>query len=341
MTMKMKDTIPPVPLDALKKELSKDRFIRKTNKGGNKIYIINAENAPNTLREIGRLRELSFRNAGGGTGLECDLDEYDTGENAYQQLIVWDPDEEAILGGYRFFICDPSKCIKNGKVKLATSKLFNFSEDFVTNYVPHMIELGRSFVQPKYQSSSLRRKGLYALDNLWDGLGTLILDYPNKKYLFGKVTMYLHYHQMARDMILFFLNKHFPDSEGLVTPKDPLRMATDRAKLTAIFTGQNYFEDYKILSKEVRACGENIPPLINAYMNLSPSMRTFGTVLNKGFGDVEETGIMITVNDLYKAKVERHVLNYVPKALQKIRNMRRRDLKIKRLNMRFKFYKRK
>ena len=339
--MEMKDIIPPVPLDILKEELSDDRFIRKTNKGGNKIYIINAENAPNTLREIGRLRELSFRNAGGGTGLECDLDEYDTGENAYQQLIVWDPDEEAILGGYRFFICDPSKYIKNGKVKLATSKLFNFSEDFVSNYVPHMIELGRSFVQPKYQSTSLRRKGLYALDNLWDGLGTLILDYPNKKYLFGKVTMYLHYHQMARDMILFFLNKHFPDTEGLVTPKDPLKMATDRAKLTAIFTGQSYAEDYKILSKEVRACGENIPPLINAYMNLSPSMKTFGTVLNKGFGDVEETGIMITVNDLYKAKVERHVLNYVPKALQKIRNIRRRDLKIKKLNMRFKFYKRK
>jgi hypothetical protein len=125
-----------------------------------------------------------------------------------------------------------------------------------------------------------------------------------------------------------------------VVPKEPLKMATDRAKLTAIFTGQNYEQDYKILSKEVRACGENIPPLINAYMNLSPSMRTFGTVLNKGFGDVEETGIMITVNDLYKAKVERHVINYIPKQLQKIKNMRRRDLKLQRLTRRFRFNKR-
>lgn len=339
--MKMKEIIPPVPLEALKAELSEERFIRKTNKAGNKIYIINAENAPNTMREIGRLRELSFRNAGGGTGLECDLDAYDTGDNAYQQLIVWDPDEKAILGGYRFFICDASKCIKNGEVKLATSKLFHFSEEFIRNYVPHMIELGRSFVQPKYQSTAHRRKGLYALDNLWDGLGTLVLDYPNKKFLFGKVTMYLHYHQMARDMILFFLNKHFPDKEGLVTPKEPLKMVTDRAKLTAIFTGQDYEDDYKILSKEVRACGENIPPLINAYMNLSPSMKTFGTVLNKGFGDVEETGIMITVNDLYKAKVERHVLNYVPKQLQKIKNIRRRNLKVQKLIRRFHISKRK
>lgn len=339
--MTMKDLIPPVPLEALKEELSSERFIRKTNKAGNKIYIINSENAPNTIREIGRLRELTFRNAGGGTGLECDLDEYDTGENTYQQLIVWDPDEEAILGGYRFYICDPNKCIKNGEVRLATSKLFKFSEDFISHYVPHMIELGRSFVQPMYQSTSLRRKGLYALDNLWDGLGTLVLDYPSKKYLFGKVTMYLHYNQMARDMILFFLNKHFPDKEGLVTPKEPLKVATDRAKLTAVFTGQSYEEDYKILSREVRDCGENIPPLINAYMNLSPSMKTFGTVLNRGFGDVEETGIMITINDLYKAKVERHIENYVPKALQRIKNIRRRDLKIQKLTTRFKLYKRK
>ena len=331
----MKDIIPAVPKDVLLDELTPEKFIRKTNKAGNKIYIVNAENSPNLMREIGRLRELSFRNAGGGTGLECDLDEYDTGEDSYQQLIVWDPDEQAILGGYRFHICESNNCVRNGKIRLATSKLFDFSDPFIKNYLPHMIELGRSFVQPKYQSTALRRKGIYALDNLWDGLGTLVLDYPDKKFMFGKVTMYLHYHQMARDMILFFLNKHFPDSEGLVKPKEPLKMATDRAKLTAIFTGQDYGEDYKILSKEVRACGENIPPLINAYMNLSPSMKTFGTVLNRGFGDVEETGIMITLNDLYRDKVERHVMNYVPKQLLKIRSIRRRDLKIKRLLKRF------
>ncbi|MCP4314100.1 MAG: GNAT family N-acetyltransferase [Bacteroidetes bacterium] len=335
----MKDIIPPVPLEALKDELSQERFIRKTNKAGNKIYIINAGNAPNTMREIGRLRELSFRHAGGGTGLECDLDEYDTGEDSYQQLVVWDPEEQAILGGYRFILCDSNRCIKDGEIRLATSKLFNFSEQFLTEYVPQMIELGRSFVQPKYQSTQLRRKGIYALDNLWDGLGTLTLDYPEKKFMFGKVTMYLHYHQMARDMILFFLNKHFPDTEELVIPKESLKMATDRARLTAIFTGQDYSEDYKILSKEVRACGENIPPLINAYMNLSPSMRTFGTVLNRGFGDVEETGIMITLNDLYKAKIERHVMNYMPKQLMKIKSIRRRDLKLERLTRRFHFNK--
>ena len=337
--MKMKDIIPPVPLEIINSELTDDKFIRKTNKGGNKIYVITADDSPNVMKEIGRLRELSFRNAGGGTGLDCDMDDYDTGAFAYKQLIVWDPDEKAILGGYRFYICDEKNCMIDGKVNLATARLFNFSDIFIRDYLPHMIELGRSFVQPKYQSTSLRRKGIYALDNLWDGLGALVLDYPEKKYMFGKVTMYLHYHQMARDMILFFLNKHFPDREELVKPKEPLNMVTDRAKLTAIFTGRNYEEDYRILSKEVRSCGENIPPLINAYMNLSPSMKTFGTVLNRGFGDVEETGIMITINDLYKAKVERHVANYIPQQLQKIKSIRRRDYKINALIRRFNFNK--
>ncbi len=331
----MKRIIPPLPKKLLLDELTEDTFIRKTNKGGNLLYIVNHDNAPNLLREIGRLREVAFRTAGGGTGKECDLDDYDSGENAYQQLIVWDPGQQEILGGYRFLICNADSCVVNGEVKLATSRLFNFSEAFTKDYLPHMIELGRSFVQPMYQSTNLRRKGLYALDNLWDGLGTLVMDHPDIKYFFGKVTMYLHYHQEARDMILYFLNKHFPDKDKLVVPKEPLRVLMDPKKLEAIFTGSDYMEDYKILSKEVRSFGESIPPLINAYMSLSPSMRSFGTVMNHSFGEVEETGIMITVNDLYKSKVERHLSNYIPKHLRRIQNIKIRNTKLNDLFNRF------
>jgi len=333
----MKRIIPPLKKEILIAELTEDKFIRKTNKGGNLLYIVNHENSPNLLREIGRLREVAFRAAGGGTGKDCDLDDYDFGENAYQQLIVWDPEQQEILGGYRFLICTSNNCCKDGEVKLATAKLFNFSEEFKKEYLPHMIELGRSFVQPMYQSTNLRRKGLYALDNLWDGLGTLVMDYPEIKYFFGKVTMYLHYHQEARDMILFFLNKHFPDHDKLVVPKEPLRVLMDPEKLNKIFTGTEYMEDYKILSKEVRSCGETIPPLINAYMSLSPSMRSFGTVLNQSFGEVEETGIMITINDLYKTKVERHLSNYVPKHIRMIKSMSLRNTKLNDLFNRFRF----
>ena len=333
--MNMKRIIPALPKELLLSELTEDKFVRNTNKGGNLLYIVNHENSPNLLREIGRLREVAFRAAGGGTGKDCDLDDYDFGENGYQQLIVWDPDQNEILGGYRFLICNSDSCSENGEVKLATAKLFNFSEEFKKDYLPHMIELGRSFVQPMYQSTNLRRKGLYALDNLWDGLGTLVMDHPESKYFFGKVTMYLHYHQEARDMILFFLNKHFPDKDKLVVPKEPLRVVMKQDTLKAIFTGSDYGEDYKILSKKVRSLGETIPPLINAYMSLSPSMRSFGTVMNHSFGEVEETGIMITVTDLYKSKVERHLSNYVPRHLQRIQNINIRNTKLNDLFSRF------
>lgn len=338
--MNIKHVIPPVKKELLLAELTEETFVRKTNKGGNLLYIIDDKNSPNLLREIGRLREVAFRAAGGGTGKDCDLDEYDTGEKAYQQLIVWDPDQQEILGGYRFLICRAESCCINGDVQLATAKLFNFSDKFKQDYLPHMIELGRSFVQPMYQSTALRRKGLYALDNLWDGLGTLIMDNPEIKYLFGKVTMYLHYQQEARDMILFFLNKHFPDTDKMVVPKEPITFNMERKKLNTLFSGKDYKEDYKILSKEVRAKGENIPPLINAYMNLSPSMKSFGTVLNKGFGEVEETGIMITINDLYKEKVERHLSNYVPKHLRMIKSLRVQTIKLNAIYKRFRFNKR-
>ena len=308
----MEKIIPPLPRHKLEAELTNDKFVRKTNNAENLLFIVTQEDSPNVLREIGRLRELSFREAGGGTGKSLDLDEYDQGEDAYQQLIVWDPAESEILGGYRFHICNDNNCYNDGIIKLATAKLFHFSDKFKKEYLPHTIELGRSFVQPKYQSTNKMRKALFALDNLWDGLGTLVIDHPDKQYFFGKVTMYRNYNQRARNLILYFLEKHFPDNENLITPIKPLDTKMDKEEMESIFTGKDYMEDYKILTTSVRAFGENIPPLINSYMSLSPSLRTFGTVINPYFGNVEETAIMITINDLYKQKVERHINSYTP-----------------------------
>jgi len=308
----MENIIPPISREIIESELTNDKFIRKTNNAGNYLYVINHEDSPNVMQEIGRLRELTFRAAGGGTGLSVDIDDFDICHNPYQQLIVWDPAEKEILGGYRYHLCDDLTFNEHGDAELATTELFNFSQKFIDEYVPHMIELGRSFVQPKYQSTNNLSKSLYALDNLWDGLGSLIIDYPEKKYFFGKVTMYQNYNQRARNNLLYFLEKHFPDTENLVTPKFPLDTKMDREELAKIYTGSTFMEDYKILSQTVRAFGENIPPLINAYMNLSPSLKTFGTAMNPYFGDVEETAIMITINDLYHKKVERHVSSYVP-----------------------------
>lgn len=315
----MKAVIEPVDKKLIEKELTPERFLRKTNNGGNELYIINHHNSPNVMREVGRLRELTFRNAGGGTGKELDIDKFDTQEEPYEQLISWDPEAKEISGGYRFHVCDHESNADN----LATSKLFSFSDDFNKKYLPYMIELGRSFIQPKYQSASAGRKALFALDNLWDGLGALVIEHPQIKYYFGKVTMYPHYNTDARNMILYFLNSQFPDKDNMVSPRKPLELGINEDKMKSIFNGKTYKENYKILQKKVRKFDLNIPPLINAYMNLSPSMKFFGTAINQAFGDVEESGIMITINDIFPAKKERHIETYIKNRLLKAFKFRR------------------
>lgn len=308
----MINIIPPVDKALLEMELTEDKFIRKTNKGDNLLYIFTANDAPNLMREVGRLREETFRHAGGGSGYESDIDDFDTCKKPYKQLIVWDPESRQILGGYRFKICDEETTDYQGNVLLSTAELFHFSPDFCKDYLPHMIELGRSFVQPAYQSSNRQRKGLYALDNLWDGLGAIIVQNPEKKYFFGKVTMYTHYNVNARNQLLYFLQKHFTDHDGLVTPIDPMLTHMNKNEMLELFPGNDYMDDYKVLSKSVRKLGEIIPPLINSYMSLSPTMKVFGTTVNNHFGGVEETAIIITINDIYPEKVERHIITFDP-----------------------------
>ena len=306
----METIIPPVDKSLLEKELTKERLLRETNNGNSLIYIVNEVNSPNVVREIGRLREVTFRDAGGGTGNELDLDEYDFGDRAFEQMIVWDPREKEITGGYRFIKCKNLE-IEGTVVHSPTADLFRYSKKFIDKYLLYTIELGRSFVQPLYQPAFNLRRGMFALDNLWDGIGALAIDNPEIKYLFGKVTMYPDYDTLARDLILFFLHKYFPDNEKLIQPIDPLKITTSEKILNSIFTGCNYDEDYKILVQKVRKLGENVPPLVNAYMNLSSTMKTFGTALNDHFGNVEETGILVTFNDIYDVKRDRHISTYI------------------------------
>ena len=315
----MEDIIAPIDKEVLKSELTEDKRLRFTNKSNNEIYIITWKNAPNVLKEIGRLREIAFRAAGGGTGKSMDLDEYDLMEKPYQQLIVWNPEAEEILGGYRYLLGDEVEFDAEGKPVLATAHMFNFSEKFLKDYLPTTIELGRSFVTLEYQSTRAGSKGLFALDNLWDGLGALTVVMPQVKYFFGKMTMYPSYNRLGRDMILYFLKKHFNDKDQLITPMQPLQIETDPKVLEKIFCYDTFKEDYKVLNTEVRKLGYNIPPLVNAYMSLSPTMRMFGTAINDGFGDVEETGILIAVDEILEEKRVRHIESYLrehPEALQ-------------------------
>lgn len=306
----MQRVIDPIDIDLIKSELTPRRFLRHANKGGNDIYVIDGREDPNTMREIGRLREIAFRSAGGGTGKACDIDEYDMMEPPCMQLIVWDPENEQILGGYRFIRGRDIRLNPDGTPRIATSHMFSFSDTFMTDYLPKTLELGRSFVRLEYQSTRAGVKAIYVLDNLWDGLGALTVIYPEIEYLFGKVTMYPSYDEECRNMILYFLHKHFPDPDRLVTTINPLVTNTDVEAMQRLFPNDTFKDDYKVLNKAVRDHGYNIPPLVNAYMSLSPTMRMFGTAINDEFGDVEESGIFFAISDIFEEKKQRHISTY-------------------------------
>lgn len=308
MNRRIIDAVDPEVIEA---ELTDQFFLRDTNKAGNKIYVVDAASAPNVMREIGRLREIAFRLAGGGTGKDCDIDRYDTMTPPCRQLIVWDPESKLILGGYRYICGKDIRLDEDGRPRIATSHMFNFSERFIKDYLPYTIELGRSFVRPEYQSSRAGAKAIYALDNLWDGLGSLTVVHPDIKYLFGKVTMYPSYIERCRDMILYFLHKHFPDPDDLVRPIRPLNTCIDPQAMERLFTGDSFKADYRILNAEVRRYGVTIPPLVNAYMSLSPTMRMFGTAINDEFGDVEESGIFLVIDEIFEEKKQRHIESFI------------------------------
>ena len=307
--MKMEKIIQPIDRQILKGELTVQKFIRETNKGSNYLFVVSAQDSPNLMLEIGRLREETFRLAGGGTGKEVDIDEFDKGH--FKQLIVWDIGNEEIVGGYRFaFMKD---LLSGDKIDSPTNEIFEFSEKFIKDYLPFTIELGRSFVQPAYQPKRDSMKGIFSLDNLWDGLGSLMVDNPEMKFFFGKMTMYKDYNRQARNLILYFLEKYFGDKKNLVFPKagfelDKVEREIDL--LEDIFVANSYKEDKIILQKALAEVKENIPPLFNAYMELSPDMKIFGTADNPFFGGVEETGLMIRMDSVYPKKIERHVETY-------------------------------
>lgn len=300
----MKPTIPSVDRRLIKAELTEETFLRYTNFGHRGVHIVTAHNAPNVMLEIGRLRELTFRAAGGGTGKETDIDEFDTMPVPYKQLVVWDAENEEFVGGYRFIEGARTAFAPDGSPLLSTTEIFKFSPEFLTDILPNIIELGRSFVQPGYQST---RNGVFSLDNLWDGLGGLVYIHPEIQGFFGKVTMYEHFEKEARDTLLYFVQKYFPDPDRLVYPAEPLALETDPAVLAALYDGLPLEGAYKAMSHRVRELGENVPPLFNSYLKLSPTMRSFGTAVNHHFGDVVETGILIRIEEIYASKKERHI----------------------------------
>lgn len=330
----MKPIILPIDRGLLKIELTLDKFLRPTNKAHNEIYVTTAHNSPNVMLEIGRLRELSFRAGGGGTGEEIDTDEYDYMVKPYHQLIVWDPLAEQIIGGYRYLPGLDVDFDSHGQPKFVMAHLFIFTDKFIRDFIPYTIELGRAFVQPDYQTSKMGTKSLFALDNLWDGLGALSHSVKNARYFIGKVTIYEHYPLIARELIYEYMHRYFPDPDAIISPKNPIHVSEKTYQFAKeIFVHNDSFSDYKALQKAIRVEGETIPSMFNAYIGLTHTMRFFGSIYDPDFGSVYETGIMITMDDLLENKRKRYIepyVQYLKKVLEE-RKIAKRAAKEKKL----------
>lgn len=319
----MLEVIPPVDRKLIKSELTEKTFVRPTNKGSNEIYIINAHNHPHTMREIGRLRELAFRSWGGGTGKEIDTDEFDYLKKPFKQLIVWDPEREEIIGGYRYLAGRDAEIMEDGQPRFVMSSLFTFSDEFIEDYLPYSIELGRAFVQPEYQTAKMGVKSLFALDNLWDGLGALVHIDRRSKYFIGKVNIYKEYPQLARELLYEYMNLHCPDPDKLCYPKVPTEVSEGSKKIAKVVLSEDSAEaNYKALQRVVRHIGTTVPPMFNAYIGLTDTMRMFGTMIDKDFGGTYESGIMLTMNDLVESKRQRYIDPYIMYLRQRLNEKR-------------------
>ena len=226
---------------------------------------------------------------------------------------MWNPVDRVIVGGYRFLLCDKLPLDEHGQVDTPTSELFHYSERFVKEYLPDTIELGRSFVQPAYQPTKSLSKGLYSLDNLWDGLVAIIMKNPNLLYYFGKITLYPSYDHIMRDLTYHFLWKHFGDKDELVRPWDDqaIMPASDPELMNLIVHQDDLLEDYKLLKAAARMRGVNIPPNMTAYISITSQMLMFGTAVNHLMHNIEDTSVLIPFDAIYHDKKTRHIGAYL------------------------------
>ena len=293
-----KKIINPVEKKIIKKELDNASLICETKRGGRLVFSLTAHDCPNIMNEIGRLRELVFRNAGSKSNYNKDIDDHDTKPNPYKQLLVWDSKEEKIIAGYRYAMLEDLET--SGKIKdeefFASENYFKFSNTFKKNYCPSGVDLGRAFIIPEYQVKNNYRKGMFVLDNVWDGLGKLISS-RGIKYMFGRLVLFSNFNEEIRELILYYLYYHFGNHDELIAAKKPSYLFQKKEK--SIFVADGYKENYLHLSQYAKERGVLLPPLIQVYMRVSPNMQVFASAIDNDFGESEETFIMLTTEDFY------------------------------------------
>ena len=311
--MSLKGAVPliePVSRKLLREELTTNRLVRPTRIGSNEVYIFTALKAPNLMQEVGRLRELTFRDVGAGFGAPADIDHFDTDGNPCRQLIVWDPVVEEIIGGYRFNIFHKFKGKPLRDIPLANKSLYSISNTFTNEYIPYLVELARAFIQPKYQPRLAGRKAAFSLDNIWDGLGALVVKYPFIRYFFGRLTFFSNYDPTVRDLAFYFFAKHLQGNPALLSAKKPFEFPTLINDLEKVIGGSSIKDDFTKLNQAAKNHGTTIPPLVKSYFNVSGTLRVFEPVFDSYFASSYAAAILVTIADVYPAFVKRYITPY-------------------------------
>jgi putative hemolysin len=284
----------------LKKELKKCKLLG-TTKDDKRIYLYDGEDKNSiVVNEIGRLRELSFRKVGEGVNKKRDIDKYD---RYYKHIVLWDNEDLEIVGAYR--IGETKNIVeKFGKEALYASTLFDFNENF-DKYLNDSIELGRSFVQPKYWGSR-------ALDYLWQGIGAYLRNNPEVKYLFGPVSMSATYSKVAKDMILHFYDMNFHDEEKLVNAKIPYNFNSDERlinNLDSELNSDDYKENFRTLKKALAAINANVPTLYKQYADLCEEggIKFCAYNVDPDFSNCVDSFILVEIDKMKEAQKKRYI----------------------------------
>jgi len=310
MTKNVEEIIKPISKEILINELKIALFLRPTRVGNNEVYIFSSEQCPNLMQEVGRLRELTFREAGAGFGKEVDIDDYDICEHRCKQLIVWDPIKKEIVGGYRFNLFYDLKNKNLNDTPLSNKSFYNVSNKFVSDYIPYLVELSRAFIQPMFQPKYAGRRAAFSLDNIWDGLGALVIKYPFLKYYFGRLTFFSNYNATVRDSIFYFFQKHLKGDTSLLQAKRPLSLDTPISYIKKKINMSDIKEDYKSLQLIAKEHNAVIPPLMKSYYNASSSLKVFDPVFDSYFGSSYAAAIIVTIKDIYPSYVKRYIKPY-------------------------------
>jgi hypothetical protein len=298
----MENLASPVDKRALAREVAALAPLVKKTPNGDLIYDVSGEQAPLCMREISRLREVSFRRIGSGSGRPSDLDAFDVGAQAYRQLFVFSPRDNQIVAGLRH-----RRPTHPDDQHVASSGIFDFSRQFRDEYLANMIDLGRMFVAPLGQGLSGGKRGIYSLDNLFLGVGAVVGRLPDIQYLFGRIVHSPLQSVALRDLVVSYLDIHHGDTLNLVRPRQASRRESSGSLIENVLSGHDPMADLRSLRRFAKSNGEGVSALLRAYLQMCPTLITFGTAADWELSGIEETCLLVPVAQTTAGKRARYL----------------------------------